>query len=283
MAATAAAMAMFAVMHAFAKYLSATHSVIEIGFYRNLVACLPFLAMAFLFGKRDILYAQTKPGMMVTRAVMGTVSLTATFAAFSAMPMAETSILLFTSSLFLPILAVVILKESLGWVRSSAIVMGFVGVLIMTRPTGAVNVFGVSMALGAAFMQAIMAIILRQLGGYEKPETIALYFFVIGAAITALAMPFVGRLPTVAELPLLLGVGISGACAQWLYTVGLKLTPAAVVAVLNYSSVIWALLLGWLIWNDWPLPVVLTGSAVVIAANLVIVWRETRLARASQR
>ncbi len=281
MLASVGAIMMFVVMNAFAKYLSENHSVIEIGFYRNVVAALPFLAMAFLFGRRDILRAHSKPGLMITRSVMGSVSLIATFAAFSAMPMADTSALLFTSSLFIPVLGVMILKESLGWVRSSAVVVGFVGVLIMTRPTGAANGFGISMALGAAFLQAIMAIILRQLGGYEKPETIALYFFLIGAVLTGLAMPFVAKLPTVQELPMLLGVGISGAVAQWLYAIGLKHTPAAVVAVISYSSIVWALLLGWLIWGDWPLPMVLLGAAIIIASNTLIIWREMMLAKRS--
>lgn len=272
-------MLMFVLMNAFAKHLSAQHSVIEIAFYRNVVAALPFLIMAFVFGRRDILIAQARPGLMITRAVMGSVSLSATFAAFSLMPMADASALLFTASLFIPLLGVVVLKEPLGWVRSSAIVVGFVGVLIMIRPTGATNVLGISVALVAAFLQAIMAIILRQLGGYEKPETVALYFFLIGAALTGLAMPFFGRLPAVDELPLLLGVGISGAIAQWLYAIGLKYTQAAVVAVMSYSSIVWALLLGWLVWGDWPLPVVLAGAAVVIAANTLIIWRETHLAR----
>jgi len=214
--------------------------------------------------------------------MLGSISLTVPFAASSLMPLANTSALLFAASLFIPVLGVLVLKEPLGWVRSSAVVVGFVGVLIMTRPTGATNTLGISMALSAAFLQAIMAIMLRQLGGYEKPETIALYFFLIGAVLTGLAMPFVASLPTLDELPVLLGVGISGALAQWLYAIGLKYTPAAVVAVMSYSSIVWALLLGWLVWNDWPLPMVLVGAAIIIASNTLIIWRETHLARKSK-
>lgn len=277
MLATAGAMAMFAVMNAFAKFLSESHSVIEIAFYRNVIACLPFLAMAFLFGRRDILYVRSKPHLVAIRSIMGTVSLTATFAAYSVMPMADTTVLLFTSSLFLPVLGVLFLGEKVGWVRTCAVLLGFAGVAIMANPSGSVGLFGISVALAAAFTQAIMAIILRHLGGYEKPETVSLYFFAIGAVVTGLAMPFVASTPTFAELPLLLGVGASGACAQWLFAIALKLTPAAVVAVLSYSSIVWATLLGWMVWNEWPLPIVLAGSAVVIGANALIAWRESRI------
>ena len=73
--------------------------------------------------------------------------------------------------------------------------------------------------------------------------------------------------------------GGSGAAAQWLYSIALKLTPAALVAVMNYTSLIWAMLFGWLVWNDWPLPVVFVGAAIIVASNALIVWRENRVQR----
>ena len=263
-------------MHAFAKYLSTDHSVIEIAFYRNIIACLPFLLAVTLFGRRNILVIQTKPRLVVTRAILGTVSLTLTFAAYALMPMAETSVLLFTASLFLPALGFLLLREQVGPYRWSAVVIGFFGVAIMANPAGVINLAGLAFALAAALMQAVLGVMLRHLGGYERPETVAFYFFMIGSLVTGLAMPFVAQPFVVAETPLWLGVGLTGAGAQWLYSIALKLTPAAIVAVLNYTSLVWAMLLGWLIWNDWPLPIVLVGAAVVISSNLFIAWRESR-------
>lgn len=276
MLAASAAMFMFTLMNVFAKYLSTSHSVIEISFYRNVIACLPFLLAATLFGQRHILVIQTKPHLVLTRAVLGTVSLALTFAAFSLMPMAETSVLLFTASLFLPLLGVIFLKEHVGPWRWSAVFVGFIGVAIMANPSGTISLVGLGIALLAALMQAFLGVILRHLGGFERPETIAFYFFVIGTLVTALAMPFVAKPLTMAELPLWLGVGLSGAAAQWLYSIALRFAPAAVVAVINYTSLIWAILFGWLIWNDWPVPIVFAGAAIVISANGLIVWRENR-------
>ena len=270
---------MFTIMNVFAKYLSSGHSVIEIAFYRNLVACVPFLLAAFMFGRREILVIQSKPRIVAVRAILGTVTLITTFAAYSLMPMAETTVLMFTASLFIPVLGVVFLKERVGPYRWSAVLAGFVGVAIMVNPTGETNTLGVTIALCAALLQAFMSILLRHLGGHELPQTITFYFFVIGTFLTGLALPFVATGPTLAEIPLFFGVGLSGAAAQWLYSIALKHTPAAVVAVLNYSSIIWAMLFGWLIWNDWPLPVVLAGAGVVIASNMLIAWRESRLRR----
>lgn len=280
--AAAGAFFMFTIMNVFAKSLSANHSVIEIAFYRNLIACVPFLTATFLFGRRQILTIQSQPHVIAVRAILGSLTLITTFAAYSLMPMAETAVLLFTASLFVPVLGVAILKERVGPYRWMAVLAGFVGVAIMVNPTGATNTLGVAFALCAALMQAIMSILLRHLGGHEHPETISFYFFVIGTFVTGLAVPFVANAPTLAEIPLLFGVGLSGAGAQWLYSMALKYTPAAIVAVFNYSSIVWAMLFGWLIWNDWPLPIVLAGSFVVVASNVLIAWRESRLKRSIQ-
>ena len=274
---------MFTLMNAFAKYLSAQHSVIEIAFYRSLIACIPFLIAIFLFGKREILVVQSKPRIIAARAVLGVVTLMMTFTAYSLMPMAETTVLLFAASLFIPILGVLILKESVGPWRWAAVVIGFIGVAIMAQPSATMTVIGVTVALTTALMQAFMSILLRHLGGHERPETITFYFFVIGTLLTGLAVPFVANPPTIQEIPFFVGVGLTGAAAQWLYANALKYTPAAIVAVVNYSSIVWAMLLGWLVWYEFPTSVVLIGAAIVIAANIFIVWRENRVRQAVRK
>jgi drug/metabolite transporter (DMT)-like permease len=276
MAAALAAFFMFTVMNVFAKLLSANHSVIEIAFYRNLIASLPFLFLVFVLGRREILVIRTKPSLVGLRAVLGAISLMTTFFAFSLMPMAETTVLLFTASLFIPMLGVFFLGERVGPWRWAAVVIGFAGVVVMASPAGHVHLLGVTVALAAALMHATIQIILRYLGRYESPETITFYFLVVGALVTALPMPFVAATPTLAEVPLLFGVGLSGALAQWLLSVAFRNAPAAIVTVFNYSGIVWATLFGWLIWNDWPLPTVLAGAAIVIASNGLIIWRESR-------
>lgn len=272
---------MFTIMNVFAKLLSENHSVIEIAFYRNVIAAIPFLVMIFVFGDRDILVIRTKPAFVFSRAVLGTLSLTLTFGAYSVLPMAEATAFMFTASLFIPVLGVLFLKEYVGIYRWSAVLIGFVGVMVMLRPTGDVYVLGVSLALGAALMQAILQVILRHLGAHERPETITFYFFVIGVIITALAMPFVAVRPTLNEIPLLIGVGLSGSAAQWCLSTAFRNAPAAIVAVFNYSGIIWSTFFGWMIWNEWPLPIVFVGAAIVIASNLLMIWRENRVGRIS--
>jgi drug/metabolite transporter (DMT)-like permease len=282
MLAALGAFLMFTVMNVFAKLLSERHSVIEIAFYRNVIAIVPFLVLVFVLGKRDILVLRSKPTLVGVRAVIGTLSLCTTFAAFSLMPMADTTALMFTSSLFIPVLGVIFLKESVGPYRWLAVVMGFIGVLVMSRPSGEVYALGIMVALAAAMMHAVLQIILRYLGRFESPETISFYFFLVGAVLTALPLPFIAVQPTLREIPLLFGVGLSGAAAQWLLSVAFRNAKAAIVTVFNYSGIVWATLFGWLIWNDWPLPAVMAGAAIVIASNFLMIWREARLGRITE-
>lgn len=269
----------FTLMFMFSKLLSTNHSVFEISFYRNVIAIVPFLVMIFAFGRRDILVIRAKPGLIAIRAVLGVIGLFVTFAAFKLMPMADTTALLFSSSLFIPLLGVIFLRESVGPFRWSAIVVGFAGVLIMANPTGEVFTLGIFVALGAALVHAILQIILRYLGQYETPETISFYFFAIGIVVAALPMPWVATVPSLADIPLLLGVGFSGTGAQWLLSIAYRHARAAIVTVFNYSQIIWSTLFGWMIWDDWPLLDVMLGAVIVIASNILIIWRESRLDR----
>lgn len=279
MAAAVGAFALISVMNVFAKLLSGQHSIIEIAFYRNVIAILPF-GLWFIAAKRaDLLVVRSKPLALVARSVLGTASLIATFGAFSAMPMAEATALLFTASLFVPVMGIMFLGERVGVYRAAALIAGFAGVLIMARPSGDWNAAGVAFALSAALFQAGLGTLLRLLGRTERPETVTFYFLLLGVLMTAPAMPFVARPLTPHDAWILAGAGIAGAGAQYLLSAAYKYAPAALVTMFNYTGIVWAVLFGWLIWGDWPSPPVWTGAGIVIAASLFILRRERILAR----
>ncbi len=274
-----AAFFLLAVMNVFAKLLSEHHHVIEIAFYRNLIATLPFLFMIYAMGRKDILTINTNVRGILARSIIGTISLMTTFAAFAAMPMADTTAFLFTASLLVPALGYFFLGERVGPYRWSAIGVGFIGVLIMLQPTGAFNSLGITLALSAAAMHATLQTVLRGLGKTEKPETVTFYFVFIGTFIAAIPLPTVFTMPTWNEAPLIIACGLSGMAAQFLLSVAYKNAPAAIVTVFNYSGISWATAFGWVIWNDWPTLPIWIGGGIVIASNLFILWRETWLAR----
>lgn len=267
---------MFALMQVFAKLLSETHHVIEIAFYRNLVGTIPFLFMIFIMNKREILTINSRPKTILVRSILGTISLVITFGAFAYLPMADATAFLFTASLIIPILSIFFLGEKVGPYRWGAILIGFIGVLIMLQPTGVFNATGVTLALSAASMHAVLQIILRKLGKSEKPETVTFYFLMIGTITAALGLPFVAVPPTWEEIPLMFGVGLTGMTAQFLLSHAYKNAEATIVTVFNYSGIIWATLFGWMIWNDWPAITIWIGGGIVIASNVFILWRESR-------
>src|SRR5690606_2942194 len=103
-----------------------------------------------------------------------------------------------------------------------------------------------------------------------RPETVTFYFLLIGTLITAIPMIFVFTVPTWETVPLLLGIGLCGALAQFLLSVAYKNAPANIITVFNYSGIIWATAFGWFIWNDWPTAPIWIGGMIVIMSNFVI-------------
>jgi drug/metabolite transporter (DMT)-like permease len=254
-------------------------NVVEIAFYRNFIAMLPMLFMIFFMGRKDILNIRSNTKGIIIRSVLGTVSLVATFGAFAAMPMADTTAFLFTSSLIIPVLGYFFLGESVGKYRWGAVLIGFLGVIVMLKPTGTVNLHGVLLALSAASMQGVLQIVLRALGKTEKPETVTFYFVFIGSFTALIPMLFVFTMPTGADIPYIIGLGLTGVTAQLLVSTAYKYAQVSIVTVFNYSGIIWATLFGWMVWGDWPDKAVFIGGAIVIASNVFIIYREQKLAR----
>ncbi len=273
---------MLSSMSVFAKLLGSTHSAIEVAFYRNVIAAIPFAVWFVTRNRFDSFRVKGRLDTIVYRSVIGTVSIIATFKALTYLPMGDAQALFFTSSLFVPIMGYFLLKEKVGPYRWGAVTIGFVGMLIIVHPTGEVNMAGVGFAVAAALMHSGLGTLLRVLGRTERPETVTFYFLCIGALLTAPAIPFVAVRPTWQDAPLFLGLGLTGAAAQMLLSTAYKYAPMALVTIFNYTAIIWATAYGFLIWGDWPGPAVWTGAGIIVASSLFIVWRENRLMRLAQ-
>lgn len=279
MGAAIGAFFMLAVMNVFAKLLSENHSVVEIAFYRNLIALLPFLILIYGMGRKDILTINSNPKGIVARSIIGTVSLIATFGTFALLPLADGTAFLFTASLLVPAFGYFFLKEHVGRYRWGAILVGFLGVCIMLQPSGDINMLGVAVALSAATMHATLQTILRHLGKTEKPETVTFYFVFIGTFVSLIPMPLVFNMPSWNEVPYIIALGLTGVLGQMFISIAYKYAQASIVTVFNYSGIIWATSFGWMIWDEWPDDAILIGGAIVIASNIFIVFREHRLAK----
>lgn len=270
------AFALFAAMQMCAKLLAENgYHVIEIAFFRNGIGFIGLFLWLYIKGKTNLIFAKNPLPNMV-RGLIGTVGLWLTFAAFTLMPMSETTVFLFSSSLMLPVMAVIFFKDHIGIYRWISILAGFGGVALMAQPSGQVTLYGAIIALLAASMHASAGIMLRHLGKTEHSLTIVFYFVAVGTFFSALALPFFWKTPDITDILLIIGVALAGTMAQISLTIAYKYAAPAQVAPLNYTGLLWAVLFDFLIWTYTPGWPVFTGGAIVIACNLFILYRERK-------
>lgn len=284
MAYAALAFLLLTIMNLLAKILNNDygHHVIEIAFYRNLVSVIPFLAF-ILITKQHHLFKTKTPVALAARSIIGTISLVTTFAAFTMLPMAEVTVLLFTTTLMSPALGYFLLKEQVGIHRWSAVALGFIGVIIMVGLQGFNGAWlGIILALLAASMHASLGLLLRVMKA-EPSVTVTFYFVLTGMILTGLLMPFYASIPTSTAIWMLVGTGISGGLAQFCLSKAFQNAPVAAIAPLNYSGLIWATGFDIVIFSlipGWP---VFLGASIIIAANGYIIYREHILAKRGRR
>ncbi|MBY6264389.1 DMT family transporter [Azospirillum sp. 412522] len=274
------AMVLMTIMNALAKILAETYPLGEVTFFRNLFALLPAVAMVAAAGGRRCLRTDHWQGHL-WRAIVGLASMVLLFWAYHLMPLANAVAISYSAPLFLTALSVPLLGERVGPFRWAAVVVGFAGVLIMVQPGAGMLDRGALVALTAAVSYALAMIAMRQLGRTEKPVTTVFYFTVISTLLSALALPFGWITPDGKALALMAAMGIAGGGAQYFSTRAYSLARAVVVGPFSYASLIYATILGWLVWGDVPAPHVIVGATVVIGSGLLILYRETRRAVAS--
>ncbi len=262
------------VMNAFAKKAAIYHDPAEIVFYRGLVALPLLLLYGFLTGRRNIFRTSRFKGHL-GRSAAGNVGILTVIWAYSLLPMAEVTAILFVTPLVTTILSALVLKEQVGPWRWGAIIIGFSGVLLIAHPTGiSVAGWGVVIALISALSTGTVDIFLRNLGRTEDALTTVFYFLSFGLVASGIYMLFRGHAPHPdAWLPLL-GAGIAGGIQLILKTQAFRWAEASLLSPVTYTAIIWATLFGWLFWQDLPALPALAGTSIIIASNLFILWRE---------
>src|SRR5690349_22992089 len=184
------------------------------------------------------------------RAMTGLAGMFLNFGAVTLLPLAVATTFNFTSAIWAVVLSALLLKEKIGPWRWGAVLLGFAGVLVMAQPAGGhVPPFGAAVALGAAFMIALISIQIRDLAQTEHPLTIVFWFAAFSVVPLAAAMPFVMSGHTAYQWTLLGGLAMFGLLGQFLLTAALRFGAVASVIVMDYSSLIWATLFGWWVFD----------------------------------
>jgi drug/metabolite transporter (DMT)-like permease len=274
----ALAFALFTVMDTTIKWLSAGYPVHELLFTNALFALVPVAVTTLRRGGLARLRTQ-RLHLHVLRGLLGMCGGFLGFYAYSQLPLADAYSIIFATPLLITALSVPILGESVGWRRWSAVAVGFVGVLIMLRPGVAPIGPGSIAALGAACFSAVAILLVRKLSATESTASIALYSNLTVVLIMATLLPLDGILPSLGDGLMMAAAGLIGGTALLILIGAYRRVPAALVAPFQYSQMLWAVLLGFLIWGDLPDPAKLLGAVVVAASGLFVVYRETALGR----
>ncbi len=274
----------FATMGALIKLTEARGAhLAELLFFRQ-AGALPVVLAWVAVGPGLATLRTKRIGMHAVRCTVGLSSMTCMFATLLLLPLAEATTLQFTVPIFATILGALVLREATGVHRWGAVVIGFVGVLVVAQPaSGHIPWQGAATGLAAAFLSAAVSILIRRMGSSEPPATIVFYFSLLSMIplFPAFLWSFVPHDAT--TWAMLVCVGLVGAFGQLAMTTSLSLAPVSVVVPMDYSGLIWATAYGWALFGVLPDTMTWVGAPLIVASGLYIVWREHRLARGIAR
>ena len=259
----------------------------QIVFFRSFFAVFPIL---FFLGFRKELrtaFSTARPLGHIARGVVGVCSMGLTFFALTRLPLPDAITLNYAQPLLVVVFSSLFLGEPIRIYRWSAVVVGLAGVVIISWPeltlltsgTGFDDqeVLGVLAAFGGAGCSAVAAILVRSLVHSEKTATIVLWFSLVASAVALLTVPFGWQALTWQQTLLLVSAGFCGGIGQIFMTSAYRHAEVSTVAPFEYTSMILAIVVGYLAFDDVPTVHMLIGGAIVVGAGIFIIWRERQL------
>lgn len=271
-----AAFGAFSLHDAVAKALGAFYHPIQIVFFGALLG-FPLITLG-LIGQGGGGLRPVHPWWNALRTVaLMSVTLNA-FYAFATIPFAQAYALIFATPLIITALSVPMLGERVGPRRWAAVLLGLVGVLIVLRPWGAADLsLGHLTALISAFSGALVALIMRKIGQDERSAVFLLYPMLANVVLLGALLPLVYRPMPLAHLGGMALVAVGSLTAMGLMILAYRAAEAAVVAPMQYTQMLWAVGLGYVVFDERPDAATLAGSAVIALSGLAILWREKQL------
>ena len=258
-------------------------SLPELAFYRFAFGLPPLLTWIALTRNAGAWRTQ-RPLAHLGRGMLGLTTMVLGFAALTYLPLAEAATIGFAAPFFAVALSALILGERVGRHRWSAVALGFAGVLIVMQPGGShLPAIGLGLAILAAFGSAAVTITLRQIGRTEATPTIVLWFTCFSMAVTGLFLPVYGQAHDGPTWAILLALGLFGGLGQLFLTSALRFAPVSVVVPFDYSQLLFAVLLGRLLFGTHPAASTWAGATVIVASGLYTVFREHKLGRDEPR
>jgi drug/metabolite transporter (DMT)-like permease len=224
-------------------------------------------------------FATHRPRDHLARGLSQAISQFCLLFAFSLMPLAGAVAINFSAPLFAALVSIIWLKEPAGFARGAALVIGFVGVLIVTNPGSNSLTLGALFALTNAVMYGTVTVAVRGMTRTESANTLVIWQLAVLAFFHSFLLLFGWRSPSAIDAAMLFGTGFTNAIGQWFWTKALHLAPAPAVTPFYYLMLVWALMFGFFIWGDIASASLLVGSAIVAMTGLFLFLREARLQR----
>lgn len=255
----------------------------EAVFFRSFFAIPIILIWLAQRGQLRVGLIAKNPMGHVWRGVFGTTAMGLTFAGLGLLPLPEVTAIGFATPIFTVLLATVMLGERIRIFRLSAVAIGLIGVLIILWPRigGAqldqMATIGAVMILGATLLRSLVQIHLRQLVQNEHTAAIVFYFSVTASVLALCTAPFGWVIPSVGTLGLLIAAGLIGGVAQILVTSSYRFGAVSMLAPYDYTSMLFAIALGYFVFDELPTTVMLVGSGLVIVAGVLVILRERQL------
>lgn len=276
------ATALFTIMSAMIKGVSDEIHFVETMFFRSAFALPVVFAIAVRSRNWKILRTKRFPGH-VLRAFTGTMAQGCSFFALTVLPLAEQTALTYTTPLFVTILSIPLLGEVVRIHRWSAVIVGFIGILVIALGQGAfaggaapdtLMMIGMGVAVVQGMFSAVTTLLVRNLSSTESSSTIVMWQSLLMTAFTLVALPFFWTTPSFPVLLVLVGVGLIGGIAQVMLTEAYASAQVSALGPYSYTSILWSVLLGWLIWGDAPSWATIAGAVLIVASGLYILHRE---------
>ena len=260
------------------KWLGDSYGPFQMMLFRSTVALVPLYFL--VRGAGGIrLFRSTRPLLQVFRIVTGFGSLLGFFYVFPRMPLVDAYAISYAAPLFMVALAVPILGEAVGWRRWSAVAVGFAGVLVMLEPWN-ISVHWLSLVvLLATFCYSLSTVLTRLISRHDHDAATIFWFCLFASAVSLIGAIPEWKWPTLADWFWLCSLGVIGGVGQILVTRALRLAPTSVLAPFDYSSIVLAMLYGYLWFKEQPSPMVWYGLPLVIGSGLYILNRERVRAR----
>lgn len=277
----AAAIVIFALLDGLAKFVMQTLPPPVAVFFRYFIALLLSMAIIERTGRPAVLVSR-HPGWQVIRGLTLLASTYLNFAAITYLQLAQTAAISFTIPLWVCALSVPLLGEHVGFRRWAAVLIGFLGVLVIMRPGTMGFHWAMFLSLAAAFCGSIYNIATRKVGGRDRTETSLFYVGLVGALVAALPLPWYWQMPEGIQWPILLAMGLAGGFGHFLLIQAHRLAPASMLAPFVYTQIVWMILIGLILFHDVPEMWTIIGAAIVIASGLVVFARERALGRQTE-